>query len=260
MDLKFNLKIAENYSSKSQIARVITENWVKNNGFCPNCGNPLFEFENNKPVADFLCKNCSEEFELKSKNSIQISNKIVDGAYSTMIDRILSENNPNFFFLTYDKVKWEVTNFLIIPKFFFLPNIIEKRKPLSSNARRAGWIGCNINLMEIPENGRIYFIKRTKILPKPKVLNSWNKVSFIKKKKGEGKGWILDVMKCIDNIPKNEFNLKDVYKFEEWLGKKYPKNNFIKDKIRQQLQIMRDKGLVEFIGLGKYKKVNYERI
>ncbi len=255
MDLRFNLNIAKSYHSKSQIARVITENWVKNNGYCPNCGSPLVEFENNKPVADFLCKNCKEEFELKSKSSINISNKIVDGAYSTMINRILSENNPNFFFLTYDKAKWEVTNFLIIPKFFFLPNVIEKRRPLSSSARRAGWIGCNINLLEIPENGRIYFIKKTKILPKPQVLNNWNKVSFVKEKKGESKGWIVEIMKCVDNIPQNEFSLKDVYKFEENLREKYPNNNFIKDKIRQQLQVLRDKGLIEFIGRGKYKKV-----
>ena len=34
-------------------------------------------------------------------------------------------------------------------------------------------------------------------------------------------------------------------------------NNFIKDKIRQQLQILRDKAIIEFVGRGKYKKISY---
>jgi len=72
----------ESYKSKAQIARILTEDWVKNNSFCPNCGEAhLQEFENNKPVADFYCKSCSEQFELKSKNGNKLGSKIVDGAY-----------------------------------------------------------------------------------------------------------------------------------------------------------------------------------
>lgn len=184
----------------------------------------------------------------------------MDGAYSTMINRIISENNPNFFFLSYDNNKWEVNNFLIIPKFFFVPNIIEKRKPLSNGARRAGWVGCNINLAQIPDIAKIYLIKRRNVLSKSEVLNNWKKIIFVKKIKQENKGWFLEIMKCIDKIPKNEFDLKDVYQFEKELKSKFPKNNFIKEKIRQQLQFMRDKKLIEFIGKGKYKKVKNENI
>lgn len=100
MNLAFNTNLAHGYTSNSQIVRLLTENWVLNNSFCPYCGTfPLNEFENNRPVADFYCNNCSEEFELKSKSS-KLSNIITDGAYSTMIERINSDNNPNFFFLT----------------------------------------------------------------------------------------------------------------------------------------------------------------
>lgn len=48
-----------------------------------------------------------------------------------------------------------------------------------------------------------------------------------------------------------------MYAFEDKLKIKYPNNNFIKDKIRQQLQILRDKGIIEFTGRGIYKKLNY---
>lgn len=56
-------------------------------------------------MADFYCPCCGEEFELKSKKS-SISTKINDGAYSTMIERIESVNNPNFFFCIMEKVIW----------------------------------------------------------------------------------------------------------------------------------------------------------
>jgi len=144
MDLLLNTKLAKGYSSNSQIARILTEQWVKENSYCPSCGTlPLNEFENNRPVADFYCINCREEFELKSKGG-KISNTITDGAYSTIIERINSDNNPNFFFLTYSK-EWRVNNFLIIPKQFFTSEIIIKRPPLAKTAKRAGWVGCNID-------------------------------------------------------------------------------------------------------------------
>ena len=85
MNLSFNTKLAEGYSSNSQIAIVLTENWVKENSYCPCCGEiPLNEFKNNRPVADFYCIKCKEEFELKSKN----------GKFSTTInDPNTTENN-----------------------------------------------------------------------------------------------------------------------------------------------------------------------
>jgi len=258
MNLNLDKSLIENYKSATQIARVLTENWVQENAYCPNCGESLSEFENNRPVADFLCNKCFEEFELKSKNSYTIGKKIVDGAYSTMIQRILSENNPNFFFLTYDKSKLEVLNFLIIPNFYFIPDIIEKRNPLQKTARRAGWQGCNIDLQRIPESGKIFIIKKKKIIDKNIVRENWRKTLFLKNKKGENKGWIIDIMTCVDKIGSTYFSLNDVYIFEEFLKEKYPKNNFIKDKIRQQLQILRDKGFIEFLGNGKYKKVEHE--
>jgi len=36
---------------------------------------------------------------------------------------------------------------------------------------------------------------------------------------------------------------------------KYPNNNHIPDKIRQQLQFLRDKGFIVFKGHGVYKKI-----
>ncbi|MDX8383046.1 MAG: DpnI domain-containing protein [Ghiorsea sp.] len=255
MDLKLDTGLAKGYKSASQIARVVTEGWVNREGFCPSCGTCLSACKNNTPVADFYCACCSEQFELKSKSAQQVGNKIVDGAYDTMLQRIQAQDNPNFFFLTYDKKSWEVSNYLIIPKHYFTPNIIEKRKPLAASARRAGWIGCNINLIHIPEFGRVFLVRDKKVVKRDDVLNKWNATAFLSTKSESGKGWLLDVMHCLDMIPNVDFTLNDVYEFEAILKKKYPENNFIKDKLRQQLQMLRDKGLIAFKGRGKYQKV-----
>ena len=62
-------------------------------------------------------------------------------------------------------------------------------------------------------------------------------------------------MNCVDVIKEDTFTLKEMYAFEERLKIKYPNNYFIRDKIRQQLQLLRDKGLIEFKSRGIYKKV-----
>ena len=254
MHLNLDVDLIKDYKNQSQVARVLTEHWVQQNSFCPNCGNDyLSSFDNNKPVADFFCKICNQEYELKSKAGI-LSNKIVDGAYSKMISRIKADNNPNFFFMTYNKTDWKVKDFLIIPKHYFVADLIEERKPLAITAKRAGWIGCNILLNRVPSSGRIFLIKEALTVRKDIVLEQWQQTCFLKDVSQKSRGWLIDIMACLDLIPNGSFILDDVYKFEKTLKAKYPNNNFIKDKIRQQLQILRDKGIIKFIGKGTYRK------
>ena len=238
----------------TQIARVLTEGWVNNEAFCPNCGkSSLNKYANNRPVADFYCSGCREEYELKSKKG-GFGLKIVDGAYHTMIDRLQSRNNPNFFLLNYDLQHREINNFLVIPKHFFLPEIIEKRKPLGPSARRAGWTGCNILLQSIPQSGKIYFVRDKKVIHKEQVIENWQKTLFLREeKKTKSKGWLIDIMRCIDQLGKKEFKLDDLYSFESHLKRMHPENNHIRDKIRQQLQVLRDKQYLEFISRGLYR-------
>lgn len=67
------------------------------------------------------------------------------------------------------------------------------------------------------------------------------------------KGWLLSVMKCIDRLGRLEFSLSELYQFEEELRMIHPSNRHIKEKMRQKLQILRDKGFLEFLGRGVYR-------
>ena len=253
MRLALDENLVTNYGSASQKIRVLSESWVLKEIYCPSCGESIFEYKNNKPVADFYCTKCVEDFELKSKQG-KFGKKVSAGAYSKMIERINSAEKPNFFFINYLLELLSVNDFFVVPKHFFVSEIIEKRKPLAENARRAGWIGSNILFFKIPKAGQIFYIENGKELAKKDVLEKWQKTVFLKKvKKADAKGWILDIMNCIDSLNKKEFTLQDMYAFEKDLSVIHPENKNIKPKIRQQLQFLRNKDYLEFVGDGKYR-------
>lgn len=255
MNLKIDNRTIGNYHSGTQIARVLTENWVNQNMYCPRCGNlHIKHFENNRPVADFYCPSCNNEYELKSKNGT-LGHKITDGAYDTMIERITSNNNPDFFFMSYSKTVLEVIDFILIPKHFFVPDIVEKRKPLAPTARRAGWTGCNILIDKIPLQGRIAIVSNGKVQDMNDVVYKVNKSNQLETNDISTRGWLMDILNCVNKVSSKTFTLSEIYEFEDILKLKHPRNNNIRPKIRQQLQFLRDKGFIEFLGNGRYVKV-----
>ncbi len=253
MNYSFDTTLSVGYKSNTQKIRLMSEHWLKQNIFCPCCGNPyLIKQTENSPVFDFWCDNCGEEFELKSKRG-KFSSKIVDGAYHTMLQRISSVKNPHLFILNYSK-QLEVVDLTVIPKFFFTPQIIEKRKPLSATARRAGWTGCNILLSKIPTQGRIEMIKEQLCIEKSKILSQYNTVKSLQTNDIEKRGWLFDVLNCINALNTPEFTLQQIYAFTPLLRDLHPDNNNVEAKIRQQLQILRNKNILEFLGAGYYRK------
>ncbi len=246
MNLGLDASLAQKYKSVSQGIRVMTENWAAKNMYCPRCGAmPLQRFTNNKPVADLYCSNCQSEYELKSKSG-RMGDKIVDGSYNAMIGRITSDANPDFMFLTYEQERLEITNFVVVPKHFFVPQIIEKRKPLSETAKRAGWVGCNILLNSIPRQGRIYIVKNKEISAKKEVISKLNLSRQLEVSNLSARGWLLDILHCVNSLPGLEFTIQEMYEFEDVLSQKHPDNNNVRAKIRQQLQILRDRGFISF--------------
>jgi type II restriction enzyme len=68
-------------------------------------------------------------------------------------------------------------------------------------------------------------------------------------------GWQLDTFNVVSKIPANVFELHHVYAHKRSLEELHPRNRNIEAKIRQQLQELRDLGLIEFLGSGVYRKL-----
>lgn len=108
---------------------------------------------------------------------------------------------------------------------------------------------------KIPEQGKLPIIRDGKEADVAEVLRWYDKVKTLQTDNVNLRGWLLDVLNCVNEISSDVFKLQDVYKFAEQLSKNHLDNHNIEAKIRQQLQLLRDRGFIEFIGRGVYRKV-----
>lgn len=254
------------HKSQSQTARLVTESWVSKNLYCPECGRNLFQYRTGMPVYDFYCKHSNEKiivlartfvsdaenFQLKSQKS-NFSRYVLGAGYNVAVSSLKEGTYPSLILLHYKTDKLIVNDVEFVHKLAITMNCIKPRRPLSENAERSGWQGYNIDLYEIPEIGRIEVIKNQAIKEKIRVMSEWKRVSEIMQGNLSDRGWTSDTIKCIEKLP-TKFALRDVYKFEEKLSKLHPQNKHVKDKIRQQLQILRDRNFISFEGNGLYAK------
>ncbi len=253
MDLNLPTNGLESYKSASQRARVGTEAWGANNFYCPACESPsLAQSTQNTVAIDYVCPECDSTFQLKSQSKV-FGTKILDSAYSQMKRAIMEDRTPNLYVLHYDLAEWAVRTVILIPRFAFALSAVERRKPLAPTARRAGWVGCNILLSKIPEDAKIPIIHEGKLQSRKSVRDAYQRLRPLEKLKVEKRGWTLDVLQAIRSLDKHEFDLAEVYSRAKELAKLHPNNFHVRDKIRQQLQVLRDLGLLDFLGGGSYR-------
>ena len=254
MNLEMMPSLGGRYKSPLQIARVVSEDWAARNLYCPACkSNKLVQAPTNTRAVDLSCPECSQVYQLKSGKHWD-QRKIVDAGYKPMIAAIRSDNVPNLVVMQYTE-SWKVHNLLLVPYFFFTEKVIERRKPLSSTARRAGWVGCNILLEEIPPDGKLSLVSNGMIENTSNVRKHFEHIRGLSKVTSNIRGWTLEVLKAVRKLNKSEFSLSDIYKLEESLVASYPDNRNVRPKIRQQLQKLRDIGLLEFVTLGHYRLI-----
>lgn len=67
-------------------------------------------------------------------------------------------------------------------------------------------------------------------------------------------GWTRDTFDVIASLPA-QFGVEAVYAFAPTMAQRHPENQHIEAKLRQQLQRLRDLGLVEFLGGGRYRRL-----
>ncbi|HLZ51052.1 MAG TPA: DpnI domain-containing protein [Candidatus Acidoferrum sp.] len=241
------------YKSASQRARVGTETWGASNFFCPVCDSPRLEIApQGTATLDYSCPKCSSPFQLKSQSK-PFGKKILDSAFSQMKRAILTDCTPNLYVLHYDLTAWAVRTVILIPHFAFALSAIERRPPLAPTARRAGWVGCNILLDKIPVHARIPVVSEGTPYTPREVRASYNRLRPLEKLQAEKRGWTLDVLQVVQSLGKPEFTLADVYAHSAELAKLHPDNRHVRPKIRQQLQVLRDLGLLSFLSPGSYR-------
>lgn len=252
MHLQMSSVLATRYKSPSQRARVISEAWARDNLYCVRCDSPvLAPAQTNAQVVDFACPQCQARFQLKSQ-SRPFSRRICDSAFEPMRRAIEQNQAPNLFALQYEPAGWAVQNLIFIPSFALTLSSLEKRKPLGPQARRRGWVGCNILLANIPADARISLVFQGKALAAARARQLYGRVRALEGLPHHRRGWTLDVLNTVRSIGQTRFTLSDVYAREYLLQRLYPQNRHVREKIRQQLQHLRDMGLVEFDGRGKY--------
>ena len=252
MNLQCNVELAAAYKAGSQIARVLSEDWCSRELYCPACDSRrLSRSEANTPAIDFSCPKCGQAFQLKSLR-VWNPRRVVDAGYNAMIRAIRTDMAPHLLLLQYTN-EWHVQNLLLIPRMFFSEAVVEKRKPLSSTARRAGWVGCNIVLSGIPEDGKIAIISSGVPQPEQQVRGEFERVRGLAELPPSLRGWTVDVLNAIRRLGKSHFSLQELYRQEQGLQAAHPRNQNVRPKIRQQLQVLRDLRLLDFRGGGTYQ-------
>lgn len=251
MDLRLDQQHAFGYKSPSQIARRVTEAWAEHNLYCAACSSGVLDAQAaNTRAVDFRCPVCRAAYQLKSVKTWS-ERRVPDAGYDAMMQAIRSDCVPNLLVMQYS-LDWFVRNLLLVPSFFFTPASIQKRKPLAPNARRAGWVGCNILLDRIADDGKIRIIVDGQPLAASGVRERYDEVRPLATMSVATRGWTLDVLGIVRDIGKPRFSLDEVYVREGVLAAAYPNNKHVRPKIRQQLQLLRDMGYVRFEGRGMY--------
>jgi type II restriction enzyme len=173
-----------------------------------------------------------------------------------MIRRIEASTVPSFLLMQYAKSTWNVTNLWAVHHSLITPAAIEPRKALAPTARRAGWIGCNIVLSLVPPEGRIPLVMDSQATPRRECRRRFAIAERLEKLSPDRRGWAAIVLTLLHDKGKQRFTINDAYTLETQLSRLYPANRNVRPKIRQQLQILRDAGLIIFESRGVYRFTN----
>jgi type II restriction enzyme len=262
MNLECDTEIGCVIRSRSQQVRLVTEKWFGTEAYCLACTSPsLLVTKPNSIAKDFYCPLCGQTYELKSSEAIE-KKRIVDGAYATMLERIRSRDAPALVLLQYlrfaenREASWRIRRLIAIHPVFLTDAVVEPRKPLSAQARRAGWQGCNLRIDRIPPEGRIALVEDGKPVDPSDARSLYESSQRLSAIDPNARGWTALVLNVVRRIGSSTFRLNDIYANKRSLEEAFPNNNNVEAKIRQQLQVLRDLGYLRFSARGEYEVIS----
>jgi uncharacterized membrane protein YkvA (DUF1232 family) len=157
------------------------------------------------------------------------------------------------------------------PKYGYRIRVINNQGNIfSSSVLAKQYINCDFNFLFKSDKFQPGDLISIKYDPHETIENKKNIIhigiikknpSQIDKTEIESNGdWFNEILKIIYHFDGEIFTIDQIYAFEEDLKSKFPNNPFIKEKIIQQLQSIRDHGIIEFLGDESYKKTHFKNV
>ncbi len=114
-------------------------------------------------------------------------------------------------------------------------------------------------ISNIPPDARVHVVRGGIPVSPASVREQYARLRPLEKLEHEIRGWTLDVLRFVRSLEREQFSLADVYAFRHELQGLHPENRYIQEKIRQQLQRLRDLEFLEFLGRGRYRLKEFTR-
>ena len=146
----FDVSLADGYTNRSQVARILIETWAEMNLYCLRCTqDTLAPLPPNTPVADFTCVTCGATYQLKAKDG-RFGRLLIGAAYDATLRAVREGRMPAHILVEFDRRRATIVYADALPGALIDETRVIARTPLSLNARRAGWQGCNIDVSGLP--------------------------------------------------------------------------------------------------------------
>lgn len=151
MSLRIDPELARQYKSAGHFGRVVIETWAEMNLYCVNCSaDGLLRLPHNTPLADLECQVCELRYQLKSTKG-RFASVILGAAHRPLLDAIRADMVPAYVLVEYDLRFASLVYVRAVPGQFITEDRVKARRRLSEKARRAGWLGCTVDIAGLPD-------------------------------------------------------------------------------------------------------------
>lgn len=225
------LGAAARYKSAPQKIRVLSEGWAERSLFRPLCGNLRLErYGANRPVAGFFCGNCDSDFELKSRRGRSGRENFRRSLQGDDWPRDVQQKSQFFLFVVFRKPR--ARSSFCAELFFHAVGRGKAKGPVEK--RPQGGMGrMQHRHFQDPVSRKIRIVSGGNVAARPDVLASVSRAKSLFMEDVGARGWLLDVLGRLESMGGGEFSIGQAYGFCGYLKSLHPRNNFVREKIRQ---------------------------
>lgn len=128
---------------------------------CPRCNRErqFRKLPTNFECADVICKFCGYLAQVKATRlpdgSTDLPRRFMSAAWKPQHERIIAGIFHGLYLVSYKQDEKTLVRIDFVPPHVLeaAPEVFEPRKPLSANAKRAGWTGYSLNIDALPSVG-----------------------------------------------------------------------------------------------------------